>query len=376
MTPANSFPKSARSWPALATRASRGVWLTALPALLAVVALRYLVPAPSPELPAALRALVRPARAFPLVAGALLFVLFALVGRYWAPRLGLPARGPTEPVRSARATPWREAAVISLMVATVVAITLLARWRFGEPLRVLTASMLPNLEPGAQVLGNKLAYKGGQLPKRGDIVVLQTSLVPLNEPSAPPVLLKRVIGLPGDKVQMQAGLPIINGWPVPTCDAGEYVYLVPNGEGGAVLGRLLVEFLDDKAYLTVHMATKPFTDTYEVKPGEVFVLGDNRSNSLDSRTWNGGHGAGAPLSAVRARVDRFLVGTHLDGRTDWRRALRPVDASIPRVWADGYDPAPIEAGIAKCFRDRPSVTHPPAPGGPVPPPPRPVQGSF
>jgi signal peptidase I len=263
------------------------------------------------------------------------------------------------------------AAVLTLTVAAA----LLVRATVAEPYRVLTASMLPTLEPGDQVLVNKLAYRSeAALPARGDVVAFRSDAVALSEPGVPPVLMKRVIALPGDRVQMRGGLPVINGWQVPTCDVGEYVYLLPDGQGGAATGRLLVEFLDERAYLTVQTVTRPFPHSYEVKPGEVFVLGDNRGNSIDSRSYRGALGAGVPLAAIHARVERYLVGTHLDGRADWQRALRPVATGSPRLHVEGFDVRPLEEAIARCLRDAPKATRPPPPQGAFAAPPPLLQG--
>ena len=259
---------------------------------------------------------------------------------------------------------WREAVSLVATVASAVLVALVVRARVAEPYSVLSASMLPTLEPGDWVVGSKLAYgsAGAKMPRRGDVIIFRAATVGLAAPEAPPVLVKRVLGTPGDHITMQAGFPIINGWRVPACDVGPYIYPLPDGQGGAFQGRLVVEFLDDRAYLAVHAGSKPFAGEYEVKPGEVFVLGDNRSNSVDSRAWNEGRGGGVPLAGVDARAQWFLVGTHIDGRSDWSRVLRSLDATRTLLHVEGSDSGSLDEGIAKCLKNPPKETHPPPPG--------------
>ena len=111
--------------------------------------------------------------------------------------------------------------------------------------RVDGFSMRPTLQDGEYILVNKLAYKLGE-PQRGDIVVF---IFPINPEED---LIKRVIGLPGDTVAVQNGVVSING--IPTNEP--YIYAPPAYEG-----------------------------TWQVSPGELFVLGDNRYDSRDSHQW-------------------------------------------------------------------------------------------
>jgi hypothetical protein len=111
----------------------------------------------------------------------------------------------------------------------------------------------------------------------------------------------------------------------------------------------------------------PFQGTYRVRPGEVFVLGDDRGTSLDSRAYDGGRGGGVPLEAIRARADWFLVGTHRTGDPDWARLLRPLDALQTRLRLEGVGTRDLDVGIARCLAQRPVDAHPPAADGASPP---------
>jgi signal peptidase I len=110
--------------------------------------------------------------------------------------------------------------------------------------RVDGFSMRPTLENGEFVLVNRLAYRFGQ-PERGDIIVFRSLL-------APEDLIKRVIGLPGDVVKVENGVVTINGITV------------------------------NEPYIA---ASPYYSGTWEVPPGNLFVLGDNRNDSSDSHSW-------------------------------------------------------------------------------------------
>jgi signal peptidase I len=115
-----------------------------------------------------------------------------------------------------------------------------------RPGQVSGYSMEPGIESDEYVLINALAYKFGP-PKRGDIVAFR------HERTGPSVYLKRVIGLPGDRIAIARGSVTVNGAP---------------------LAEPYVRFSDDRTYAGV-----------TVPPGEYYVLGDNRPKSDDSRAW-------------------------------------------------------------------------------------------
>jgi signal peptidase I len=112
-------------------------------------------------------------------------------------------------------------------------------------IRVEGSSMEPSLHDGEFVVVNRLAYRWAQ-PQRGDIVVFYYP----NDPSRR--FIKRVIGLPGDIVSVDRGQVKVNGI---TLDE-PYILSAPRYQG-----------------------------TWSVGPAELFVLGDNRNNSLDSERW-------------------------------------------------------------------------------------------
>jgi signal peptidase I len=116
----------------------------------------------------------------------------------------------------------------------------------SERIRVESISMQPNLFAGDFVIVNKLAYKVGE-PQRGDIIVFRYPPDPDQTP-----YIKRIIGLPGDQIHIAEGKVFING-------------------------KLLTE-----AYLEV--GTNRGGD-WSVPDNSLFVLGDNRNNSSDSRAW-------------------------------------------------------------------------------------------
>jgi len=350
------------------------LWFAVIPALLAALVVRFFVP------PAVVgtNELVKDAfhffREHSLALGIGLFLAFAAVARYW--RLYLPggrylsaptlsAATPAPAHRHVRDLVWL-AGGMALAAAAVFAVR---RW-VVESYSVLSGSMLPTLQPEDRVAGNRLAYRSGTgasgaaTPRRGDIIVFRSAEIDDGSLSdAPEYLVKRVIGLPGDRISMRNGIPVINGFTAPVCDVGEYLYLIHGGENG-LHGRLLLEFLDDRIYMTVHaVGSASFDGTYEVQPGELFVLGDNRNNSSDSRAWNNHRGGGVPLEAIEARVAWFVAGRRADLSWDFGRLFRRIEALATEPHLDGVNLGAIREGVARCLEKRPENTSPPPPGG-------------
>jgi signal peptidase I len=120
----------------------------------------------------------------------------------------------------------------------------------ASPFYVGSESMVPTLEVWDRVLINKLAYDLGGEPERGDIVLFE------DVEGGPDPLIKRVVGLPGDEIEVKKRALYVNG------ERQEEPYV--NDRGRKRQGRY-----------------GPAT----VPEGHVFVMGDNRGNSLDSRVY-------------------------------------------------------------------------------------------
>jgi signal peptidase I len=305
----------------------RGALRSLLAVGLAALALRYLWPWPEHL-------------AF---AGAGFFLLFTFLLDTWLPGRA-PAAGPTPAPMPSSARRWRTVQ-LALGVVLAAGAGLLVRSQLAGSVRVVSTSMLPTVAPGDHVLVRKQGA-AGQLPRRGDVVVFSARAAE----GGPPDLIKRVIGLPGDEIAMDGSLPVINGKPLDHCFAGAFVYFA---QDRFTRGRLVVETLEGQRYLAIHEPSAATFVSYKVKPGEVFVLGDNRGLSNDSRSWNDQRGRGVLLSAIEGRAGRVLIGRHRDGRTDLGRLLAPLGT---RVHLPGVDVAALQAGIDRCLSAVESVT--------------------
>jgi signal peptidase I len=151
------------------------------------------------------------------------------------------------------------AGVLALAALAVVGLRLFML----EPFRIPSDSMAPTLRPGDQVLVDKRAYDD-RPPHRGDLAVFHA-------PRTGEILLKRVVAIGGDTVGIEDGALVVDGRrrrePYADPDAIDSVYFGP----------------------------------VRVRPGTVFVLGDNRANSEDSREF-GAVPTASLIGRVRARI--------------------------------------------------------------------------
>jgi signal peptidase I len=168
-------------------------------------------------------------------------------------------------------------------------IVLVLRSFIAEPFRIPSGSMMPTLLIGDFILVNKYGY-GIRLPildtkiielgspQRGDVIVFRSP----ENPATP--FIKRVVGLPGDRIAYYNKTVYVNG------EAAEQGTLGPyNGTGSATSmsgASLRTENLDGRVHQILIQPGAPTLEGKLVVPeGNYFVLGDNRDNSRDSRFW-------------------------------------------------------------------------------------------
>jgi signal peptidase I len=167
----------------------------------------------------------------------------------------------------------------SLAVALILA--LLIREFIVQSFHIPSGSMIPTLLIGDFILVDKITYRLRE-PERGDVVVFH---FPLNEET---YYVKRIVGVPGDKVQVIDGTLYINGKPCKYQFVGPYTY---REQGREYTGKLYYEFLPKrngkvkKHFVLKTGAQGDNTQVFTVPKDKYFMMGDNRNNSYDSRYW-------------------------------------------------------------------------------------------
>ena len=215
------------------------------------------------------------------------------------------------------------------VVINALIIALVIRTLLFQPFNIPSESMKATLLVGDYLFVSKYSYgythyslpfsprlfSGrifGSALKRGDVVVFR---LPRDDSVD---YIKRVVGLPGDKIQMIDGVLNINGTPVKRERVEDYV---SDEDGVAQRVKQFRETLPNGvSYVTMDLTDNGFLDNtqvYTVPPDHYFMMGDNRDNSTDSRVPRGSHGVGyVPFENLvgRAQLIFFSVG---DGEPAW-----------------------------------------------------------
>ena len=257
-------------------------------------------------------------------------------------------------------------------IGIAVAVALMLRAFVVEAFKIPSGSMIPTLLVGDHIFVNKFTY--GPLipwtderlfsrlpPARGDVMVFK---FPENKEQD---FIKRVIAVPGDTLEAIDGRPIINGWLVPHCYVGPFKYEDAHGRalrrvprGPDATSRCSTTSPDEQTCtrndecgaglaLPERHLRRCSRGRSRSRPDEVWVMGDNRNNSHDSRSWRGGLGAGVPFENIKGRAMFVWMSFGPGGGI-------AQDRLFVNVMGRRKLPGAAELGrrtLEKCLRERP-----------------------
>lgn len=236
-----------------------------------------------------------------------------------------------------------EAKDTALFLIKLVVIVILFRSFIIAPFSIPSQSMLPRLFVGDYLFVSKWSYGYsryslpwgaplipgrlfGSTPKRGDVVVFK------EPPENSTDVIKRVIGIPGDTVQMRHGQLVLNGQAIPKERVADFtIPISPNYQGDECPAQFLdqadgkpicryAQFRETlpggKSYMVLDRGDTMQDDTqvYAVPEGQVFLMGDNRDDSSDSRFEAQGFGF-VPMANIQGRAMVSTFST--DGSANW-----------------------------------------------------------
>ncbi|MDF7776692.1 signal peptidase I [Sphingomonas sp. AOB5] len=269
--------------------------------------------------------------------------------------MALPFEAYEEEDNARRTDWWAEARGIFWLVLAVLGFHSL----IAKPFYIPSESMMPGLLIGDRLVVTKYPYGYsfvtptfhllpfmpgrflGRLPERGDVVIV-------TPPGSDTDYIKRVVGLPGDKIAVQGGILFLNGKAVPRAYQGDRMIPIDAntrcglddkaGQQFSVYANRIVRGANGKYYCslpiyretmpngvsydTVDLGVRP-DDTYAertIPKGHVFLMGDNRDNSADSRYPVERNGLGGPVPWENIGGRAEFITFSLNGSGSWNPA--------------------------------------------------------
>jgi signal peptidase I len=227
---------------------------------------------------------------------------------------------------SAQSRQWKAIVILILLVPVLWSPPFLFRFFLYQPFNIPSNSMAPTLMVGDYVFAAKSAYGydryslpfapswiSGRIfaadPDYGDVAVFRTS----KDTSVDYV--KRVVALPGDRVQMRGGQLILNDRPVTRVALASVAGGDFCGADDAKIKRWRETLPNGASYITYDCVDNGYLDNtsvYTVPPGHFFALGDNRDNSSDSRMMS--VMGFIPMDHLVGKVTRIIWSLNADGQ--------------------------------------------------------------
>ena len=180
------------------------------------------------------------------------------------------------PPLAARPSPAVFAAPMAVALAVTASPFVIRAW-IVEPYRIPSGSMSPTLLPGDQVAVDKRPFRRAAA-SRGDVIVFE---FPGDRRKH---YIKRVVGLPGDVIEIAEGNLRVNGEEAPSVSRGTVE--IPGEDCRTRTVEAFEESLDGRRYTIVRSGDGGYFESgrWTVPDGELFVMGDHRDNAMDSRT--------------------------------------------------------------------------------------------
>jgi signal peptidase I len=212
---------------------------------------------------------------------------------------------------------------------TIILLVLLFRSFVAEAFIIPSGSMEPTLQVGDRIFVNKFVFGlrvpfstfrlvEGRTPRRGEIVVFK-------HPREPGVdLIKRVVAIAGDTIEVRLGSVWLNGHPLPLQQLQQACSFQTQDSANQVIDipcNRFIESLEQSHYLVQHTQEQGSNfGPFKVPAGHFFVMGDSRENSNDSRFWGT-----VPVALLKGKA-MFIWWSNNDAAgVQWRRFFSAVN---------------------------------------------------